>query len=175
MSMKWPDARVFRNLAAFSGGLALLATGACLGSTDPQEGLTQSEAYSFVDALAAAHAFNGQFGASDPWPCPSGGSADHNLSTVISEDGNVQTTTGTITYQDCRSSLFGFSGQVSYNQTFVYNPSGPPELSGLTQGQLQWALGGRTGMCQISLQIGLGETGTAVGGIACGHQVGRVY
>lgn len=140
--------------------------------TQVEEGLSAAEVQSLVEALHATHAFDLQFDAANPWPCPGGGTVSRVLGISFNESGTLHE--ASLGYTDCVATsvsggTFTLSGNLSVSLQFDLASGAPRE--GGAGGEVSWRLAGRSGACLLNLAITWDQSGGRVAGSACGIQV----
>lgn len=142
------------------------------------EGLSPAEVQGLVDGLAAAHAFDLDFGDQDPWPCPRGGSVTPSLFTAMGAESIV--TNGSLTLNGCRvgspsGNEFTLGGTVSVSHDVSLDEFGQVTgAEGTVAGNVDWSLPGRSGRCVLDLSSASTASGIRVQGSACGRSVDRL-
>ena len=171
--------RPFRSIRAHRsllGPLALsaslLSASACSDSpTDtPPDRLSGAEVSDLVDALATVHAFNGIFQNQNPWSCPGGGVADHQVLVVF--DAAQIRVDGPVDYQARRVGAWTVDGELQIDVDIEVDHFGKlSSTSGSSEGTIQWERSGRTGQCVIDLSVGFADGKPSISGSACGSTV----
>ncbi|MEQ9401586.1 MAG: hypothetical protein RJQ04_20640 [Longimicrobiales bacterium] len=159
--------------------MSLVALTACNDTTaqlDPPEGLVAVE----IEALVALVVDTGLFPtpppASDPWPCPAGGTASRTLVFTSPLPGTIERE-GTVTLDACATTSPGgvltTTGSVTLDDRFVQEDGAFTEAAGSYVSSLDWTLGDRSGTCPLQLAVSALNGGLRVSGTACGVAVAR--